>query len=205
MRNCPNKSSKNYLNSKWVFIGLLLIAPSLSYSNELGQSDEEFERTLASANEEIDDSYIPEDVETTEPESENVELASNLEDVVNAMIPKTGKVCRPLVSSKGASYYSNRFNGKKTASGAKFSNKEWTAAHPTLPFGTILLVTNPKTGANVEVTVNDRGPFKCIRKLGKSSCHPHPNREIDLSQRAFTALFARTDVGRGLVDIAVCE
>lgn len=55
-----------------------------------------------------------------------------------------------------ASYY---WQGTKTASGEKFNTNELTAAHPTLPFGTRLRVTNVASGQSVTVRVNDRGPF----------------------------------------------
>ncbi|UFZ07218.1 septal ring lytic transglycosylase RlpA family protein [Bradyrhizobium ontarionense] len=59
-------------------------------------------------------------------------------------------------SSGLASYYSE---GSKTASGERFDPSELTAAHPSLPFGTRLHVTNVRTGRSVVVRVNDRGPF----------------------------------------------
>jgi len=59
-------------------------------------------------------------------------------------------------SSGLASYYSE---GQKTASGERFDPSQLTAAHPSLPFGTRLHVTNVKTGRSVVVRVNDRGPF----------------------------------------------
>jgi rare lipoprotein A len=49
--------------------------------------------------------------------------------------------------------------GRRTASGQPFDPHAMTAAHRTLPFGTRLTVTNPKTGKSVIVFVNDRGPF----------------------------------------------
>lgn len=55
-----------------------------------------------------------------------------------------------------ASYYTE---GTKTASGEKFNTLEMTAAHPTLPFGTKLRVTNVASGRSVMVRVNDRGPY----------------------------------------------
>jgi rare lipoprotein A len=55
-----------------------------------------------------------------------------------------------------ASYYTE---GTKTASGEKFNTLEMTAAHPTLPFGTKLRVTNVASGRSVTVRVNDRGPY----------------------------------------------
>lgn len=55
-----------------------------------------------------------------------------------------------------ASYYTE---GTKTASGERFNTLEMTAAHPTLPFGTKLRVTNVESGRSVMVRVNDRGPY----------------------------------------------
>lgn len=56
-------------------------------------------------------------------------------------------------------YYHDKFNGRKTASGEIFSNKKYTAAHKNLPFGTKIRVTNYSNGKSIIVTVNDRGPF----------------------------------------------
>jgi len=62
-----------------------------------------------------------------------------------------------------ATYYGDKFNGRRTASGEIFDNKKLTAAHRTHPFGTKLKVTNLKNNKTVVVTVNDRGPFKAGR------------------------------------------
>ncbi|MBB3182807.1 rare lipoprotein A [Halomonas fontilapidosi] len=70
-----------------------------------------------------------------------------------------------------ASYYSDRFQGRTTASGEPFDQRALTAAHPTLPFGTKVLVTREDNGREVEVLINDRGPYA-------------KGRIIDLSKRA---------------------
>ena len=57
-----------------------------------------------------------------------------------------------------ASYYAAKFHGRRTASGEKFNSKVLTAAHLTLPFGTLLKVTNLQNMKSVIVRVNDRGP-----------------------------------------------
>jgi len=75
----------------------------------------------------------------------------------------------------GASWYGPGFHGKKTASGQKFNQNAMTAAHKTLPFGTVVKVTNERTGRSVKVTINDRGPF-------------HKGRIIDLSKAAAAKL-----------------
>ena len=58
-----------------------------------------------------------------------------------------------------ASWYGTRLNGHVTASGERLDRQRLTAAHRTLPFGTMLEVTNPKNGRKVLVRVNDRGPL----------------------------------------------
>ena len=58
-----------------------------------------------------------------------------------------------------ASFYSDRFQGKKTASGDTYDGSKLTASHKTLPFGTIVLVTNLSNNKRVKVKINDRGPF----------------------------------------------
>ena len=74
-----------------------------------------------------------------------------------------------------AAYYSNRLNGRKTASGQIFDQNALTGAHPTLPFGTKVKVTNTKNGRSVVVRINDRGPTQ-------------PGRVIDLSRAAAAKL-----------------
>ncbi len=57
------------------------------------------------------------------------------------------------------SWYGKKFHGRKTASGEKFDMNDLTCAHRTLPFGTKILIENPKNGKSVVVKVNDRGPY----------------------------------------------
>ncbi|WP_235183927.1 septal ring lytic transglycosylase RlpA family protein [Hymenobacter sp. IS2118] len=68
-------------------------------------------------------------------------------------------VPRGAATQKGlGSYYANKFAGRATASGSIYRPGEMTAAHNTLPFGTLIRVTNTRNGRSVEVTVTDRGP-----------------------------------------------
>jgi rare lipoprotein A len=64
-----------------------------------------------------------------------------------------------------ASFYADKFNGRKTSSGERFSNDSLTAAHKYLPFGTRLIVTNLKNDSVVVVRVNDRLPKKSSRTI----------------------------------------
>ncbi|MEW5728325.1 MAG: septal ring lytic transglycosylase RlpA family protein [Pseudomonadota bacterium] len=57
-----------------------------------------------------------------------------------------------------ASWYGKRYRGRPTASGEAFDPAALTAAHPSLPFGTLVEVANPEDGRRVVVRVNDRGP-----------------------------------------------
>ena len=58
-----------------------------------------------------------------------------------------------------ASYYGSELAGRRTASGERFDPGLLTAAHRTLPFGSMVRVTNTRTGKSVVVRINDRGPF----------------------------------------------
>lgn len=90
-----------------------------------------------------------------------------------------------------ASYYAAKFDGRRTASGERFDNADMTGAHRTLPFGTLVRVTNVATGNSVVVRINDRGPFTA-------------GRMIDVSRAAADelGLVAR---GHGTVELAVIE
>lgn len=90
-----------------------------------------------------------------------------------------------------ASWYGKAHHGQLTASGERFDMHALTAAHRTLPFGTVVRVTNLKSGKSVNVRINDRGPF-------------HRDRIIDLSYEAARKLgFVRRGAAR--VKITVIE
>jgi rare lipoprotein A len=67
-----------------------------------------------------------------------------------------------------ASWYGPGFDGRPTASGEIFDATQFTAAHPDLPFGTFLLITNKHNNRQVSVRVNDRGPFVASRIIDVS-------------------------------------
>lgn len=93
---------------------------------------------------------------------------------------------KAAVSNVKATYYHKKFNGRSTASGEKFHNSGMTAAHKTLPFGTIVKVTNPNNNKSVKVRINDRGPFV-------------KGREIDLTRKAFMKL--TDDKKKGILNV----
>ena len=81
------------------------------------------------------------------------------EDAVPAKI-EVPAIPTPVLETEGmASFYSDKFSKRRTASGKPYLPNQFTAAHPSAPFGTVLLVTNKENGRSVEVVVTDRGPF----------------------------------------------
>lgn len=73
-----------------------------------------------------------------------------------------------VIGRGSASYYAAKFEGRRTASGERYDDDEMTAAHRTLPFGSLVRVTNLATGRSVVVRVNDRGPFTRGRTIDVS-------------------------------------
>jgi rare lipoprotein A len=105
--------------------------------------------------------------------------------------PETQEASRPtlptptpstIIGTGLASWYGAKHHGKRTASGEIFDQNKFTAAHRTLPWGSIVKVTNLDNGKSVEVRINDRGPFP-------------KGRIIDLSRAAARAL--------GMVELGV--
>lgn len=88
-----------------------------------------------------------------------------------------------------ASFYSNKFNGRKTANGEFFSNQKMTAAHNTLPLGTYVRVTNLRNGRKVVVKINDR-------------LHHKNKRIIDLTRTAASKLgFLKSGLTRVKIEV----
>lgn len=86
-----------------------------------------------------------------------------------------------------ASYYADKFQNRKTASGELYKHKLKTAAHKKLPFGTRVRVRNVENGKTVVVKINDRGPFA-------------KKRIIDLSKSAFESI---GQLSAGVLDVEI--
>jgi rare lipoprotein A len=69
-----------------------------------------------------------------------------------------------------ATYYHKKFEGRRTTSGARYRRTKFTAAHMTLPLGTIVTVTNLSNGKSVDVEINDRGPHSRRYIIDVSEC-----------------------------------
>lgn len=90
-----------------------------------------------------------------------------------------------------ASWYGKQFHGKLTASGETYNMYNFTAAHKTLPFGTVVRVTNTANNKSVDVKINDRGPYVS-------------GRVIDLSYKSF-AQIGNTTKGTVPVKIEIID
>jgi rare lipoprotein A (peptidoglycan hydrolase) len=87
------------------------------------------------------------------------------------LVARSNEPVKPLKTWVGnASWYGADFDGKKTADGEEFDSEALTAAHPNLPFGSIVRVVNTRNGKFEVVRINDRGPYQ-------------EGREIDVSYR----------------------
>lgn len=111
-------------------------------------------------------------IEPLGPDLQNLDLMVPPDAVdLDTFEPPRGPTILRSLGSGVASYYGRRFHGRQTANGERFDMGAMTAAHKTLPFGSLVRVTNTRNGKSVTVRINDRGPF--IR-----------GRTIDLSRAA---------------------
>lgn len=86
-------------------------------------------------------------------------FASILAVLMMAPLTTFAKVSPGFTQKGAASYYHDSLHGRKTASGQRYNKSALTAAHKTLPLGTVVRVTNLRRGTRVKVKINDRGPF----------------------------------------------
>jgi rare lipoprotein A len=117
------------------------------------------------------------DVHPSDPSStETSSQAASAGDPLHGFDPRAYYSKRALSTQRGeASFYADFFAGRLTANGERYNPKAYTAAHRTLPFGSVVRVVYEKTGAWVLVRINDRGPYA-------------KGRLIDLSRTAATRL-----------------
>lgn len=109
--------------------------------------------------------------------------------VSEAKVDNKALISKPSVGM--ATYYSDKFHGRPTASGEIYNKHQLTAVHPTLPFGSILKVTNLRNHLSVNVRVNDRGNF--YKKRGNKHL-------LDLSKQAASKL---QFVGKGWAKVEI--
>lgn len=113
---------------------------------------------------------------------------SIIEIPIDSVFTDNGLKLKPYKKNAHASYYADKFTGRKTANGSRFDNNKYTAAHKKLPFGTRIKVTNEANGKFVIVKITDRGPFV-------------KTRELDLSKRAFMEITKSKGAGAMKVTI----
>src|SRR5215475_9309856 len=95
-------------------------------------------------------------------------IAPAMEAPLVAHLSEPAKPIKTWVGN--ASWYGPEFDGKKTANGERFDAESLTAAHPNLPFGSLVRIVNTRNGKFEVVRINDRGPYQ-------------EGREIDVSYR----------------------
>ena len=118
---------------------------------------------------------------TDEFDENEITVSANTEKTLEVDLVNKGKMV--------ASWYGPKFHGKLTANGEVYDQMLMTAAHKSLPFGTMLKLTNPKNGKSIVVRINDRGPY--IK-----------GRQLDLSKGAAIALGT---LNKGVVKVQVEE
>lgn len=91
--------------------------------------------------------------------------------VTNTVSGGTSSIEYKDLGTMRASWYGPRFHGRTTANGEIYDQTAYTAAHKSLPFGTLLRITNPRNSKTLIVRINDRGPYI-------------PGRQLDLSKAA---------------------
>ena len=106
-------------------------------------------------------------------------------------LPEPVKSGGRYIETGVASYYADKYHGRPTASGEIYDMNGISAAHPSLPLGTVVKVTNLENGRSVTVPINDRGPFK-------------KKRIIDLSLGA-ARVIGMVDKGTARVRVEVIE
>lgn len=120
-----------------------------------------------------------------------IALITNAQEIIKPVVENTKIENLKLYKEKAhASYYHDKFTGRKTASGKRFDNTKLTAAHKKLPFGTKLKITNVLNKKSTIVEVTDRGPFV-------------KGREIDLSKKAFMDIASNKKSGAINVKIEI--
>jgi rare lipoprotein A (peptidoglycan hydrolase) len=92
-----------------------------------------------------------------------------------------------------ASWYGGKFQGQETANGENFNQNNMTAAHPSLPMGTMAKVTNLENGKKIDVRINDRGPFQGARAIDLSSAAA---KKIDMKKDGTTEVKIETKLSR---------
>ncbi len=159
-------------------VAKVVLPPTLSMSSRLAA----LARRLFKSKKSQEPVFIPAPDPEPVPESDHI---------VDEKYQLTGDTAVE-VERGDASWYGGRFHGQRTANGERYNKYELTAAHKTLPFGTIVKVRSLALGREVNVRINDRGPFA-------------PGRVIDVSQAAAEALGLVNGAGVTEVSLNVAD
>ncbi|MEJ2492956.1 MAG: septal ring lytic transglycosylase RlpA family protein [Ignavibacteriaceae bacterium] len=103
--------------------------------------------------------------------SDSLNLSEEFSPIQETVYGNTSNIQYKDLGTMKASWYGPRFHGRITANGEIYNQMAYTAAHKSLPFGTLLRITNPRNNKSLIVRINDRGPYI-------------PGRQLDLSKGA---------------------
>lgn len=159
---------------------LLLVAIGFAFVNKQNSNDN---KNISSDIEEISGelAYVSTaDTASATLASENSEHSDI--SAINKRLLSLEDEIEVLEENASTSFYNDKFVGRKTASGEIYNNREYTAAHKSLPFGSKLRITNNKNDESVIVTVNDRGPYT-------------KGRHLDLSKQAYLDITHNKNAG----------
>lgn len=178
---------KNFRN--YIIIGFAaIVGATLVYTFDANTIDE---ANTSETNISKEDRYlaVADSLEMIAEKKAEIELSSKIENINQSLLALDEEV-EVLYTTTRASYYHDKFNGRKTANGEIFDNNKITAAHKSLPFGTVVRVTNLSNGKSVDVRINDRGPY--IK-----------GRHIDLSKAAFKEITANNTTRKGVLKVKI--
>ena len=102
------------------------------------------------------------------PDSGDQQLGDEMRSIMLAILLLLCMPCAAQEQHGVASFYGKKFHGRTMANGKPFDMRAMTAAHRTLPLGTVVLVTSKLTGKVVRVEITDRGPYTKRRVLDLS-------------------------------------
>jgi len=166
----------------FVFIAFLGIVIAQT-SNKETNKNSKFKDSIAKSKNAI--------TEKKQSVSDTIKELNQQEVIIDSLFLGTGTF-KLFKKNAHASYYADKFHGRKTANGKRYDKNKLTAAHKKLPFGTIVKVTNEANGKSLLVEINDRGPFVRYR-------------EIDLSRRAFMEITGNKSFGKLSVTLEILQ
>lgn len=182
-----NKKRGDIIKKAFVFIYFLIIVVVFTASDyQVKVVENSVPTTTEATTEEYDEKEVSDEEEVIVITADVSQMAREIRSTNNRVEQKSEDTKEDF-ESVVASFYGKYFHGRTTASGEKYNMNDLTAAHKTLPLGTVAKVTNVENNKSVVVRINDRGPYI-------------EGREIDLSQGSFAKM---GNLNKGLLKVNI--